>query len=107
MMMMCFDVLLDDVVSADCGPNEWLCVQTQQCIRVDQVCDGVPNCANGADESENCSMQASFALYSSCLNAVVAVYQCFFLGGGRFCQKVNTSSRNTYLNDSNLYRQLS
>jgi len=74
MMMMCFGVLVDDVISADCGSNEWLCSPTQQCIRVERVCDGVPNCANGADESDNCSTQASLYL-SSCLTAVAAVHQ--------------------------------
>jgi len=46
---------LGDVGDASCGPNEWLCAASQQCIGVNQVCDRVPNCANGADESENCS----------------------------------------------------
>jgi len=46
---------LGDADGAVCGPNEWLCASSQQCVAVDQVCDGVPHCANGADESANCS----------------------------------------------------
>ena len=51
-----------DAGSAYCGPNEWLCVPSQQCINISQVCDRVSHCANGADESANCSTQPSLRL---------------------------------------------
>ena len=55
-------VCLGDAGSADCGPNEWLCGPSQQCINVNHICDGVQNCDNSADESANCSTHASLRL---------------------------------------------
>lgn len=38
-----------------CASGEWQCPGvTERCVNITKVCDGKPDCPNGADEGEGC-----------------------------------------------------
>lgn len=40
-----------------CGSGEWQCPEvTERCINVSKICDGTPDCPNGADEGPGCDL---------------------------------------------------
>lgn len=47
-LKVCFLAVLLSV----CGPKEWTCVD-ESCIPLEGLCDGVPQCSDGTDET-NC-----------------------------------------------------
>lgn len=52
--------LSTDNVQRECYPGEWPCPSSGLCIPLDKLCDGMPNCPDGEDETNttagrNCS----------------------------------------------------
>lgn len=40
-----------------CGSGEWQCPGvTERCVNLTSVCDGKPDCPNGADEGPGCDL---------------------------------------------------
>jgi hypothetical protein len=52
----------------ECGPQEWQCTETKQCIPISKLCNESPDCPEGEDEGPTCSKL--YSVYTVCLTLI-------------------------------------
>uniref|UniRef100_A0A8C5KSR3 Low-density lipoprotein receptor-related protein 2 n=1 Tax=Jaculus jaculus TaxID=51337 RepID=A0A8C5KSR3_JACJA len=76
-----------------CYPREWVCPGSGLCISISKVCDGVPDCPGGEDESNSTSGRSCGESLCSVLNCE---HQCHKTpdGGACFCPPSHVINQN-------------